>query len=66
MDLSHYDKIILHIGGHDVDAKVGPADFKRKCQLISPRFPDRHKLQNLYIRPFTKNRNQYETVQQHA
>ena len=34
MDLSRYDKIVLHIGGYDVDAKIGPVEFKRKYQSL--------------------------------
>ena len=34
MDLSRYDKIVLQIGGHDVEAKVRPADFKQKYQSL--------------------------------
>ena len=34
MDPSRYDNISLHIGGHDVDAKVGPAEFKFKYQSL--------------------------------
>ena len=34
MDLSRYDKIVLQIGGHDVEAKVRRADFKQKYQSL--------------------------------
>ena len=30
MDLSRYRNVILHIGGHDVDAKIDPNTFKDK------------------------------------
>ena len=34
MDLSRYENIVLHIGGHDVDAKTKPEEFKVKYQAL--------------------------------
>ena len=34
MDLSCYDKVVLHVGGNDVEAKVSPTEFKRKYQSL--------------------------------
>ena len=34
MDLSRYKNIVLHIGGHDVDAKTKPEEFKIKYQSL--------------------------------
>ena len=42
MDLSRYEKIVLHIGGHDVDAKVGPTEFKHKYQSLLNSLADKN------------------------
>ena len=42
MDLSRYDKIALNIRGHDVDAKVGPAEFKLKYQSLLNSLTDKN------------------------
>ena len=34
MDLYRYANIVLHIGGHDVDAKTKPEEFKVKYQAL--------------------------------
>lgn len=34
MDLSRYKSIVLHIGGHDVDAKISQNSFKEKYQSL--------------------------------
>ena len=34
MDLSRYKHIILHIGGHDIDAQITPDDFKKRYQSL--------------------------------
>ena len=42
MDLSRYETIVLHIGGHDVDAKVGPTEFKHKYQSLLSSLADKN------------------------
>ena len=34
MDLSRYQNIVLHVGGHDVDAKINRASFRDKYSSL--------------------------------
>ena len=42
MDLSRYEKIVLHVGWHDMDAKIKPSDFKIKYQSLLNSIMDKH------------------------
>ena len=34
MDLSRYENIVLHIGGHDIDDRINHSEFKHKYTYL--------------------------------
>ena len=42
MDLSRYENIVLHIGGHDIDARINHSEFKQKYTSLLESLSDKN------------------------